>query len=103
MTANASRVGERLRATRLLAGVSARELGRLARLQHSHVSLIESGAVANVRVDTLAALARALGCSLDWLVNGEGDAPSEATVRAAVDAARVEHPAADAKPDDDAA
>ena len=83
-----SPVAERIRQTRLLAGISARELARLAGLQPSHASLIESGTVANVRVDTLAALARALGCSLDWLVNGDGDAPTEEMVRGAVLIAR---------------
>lgn len=84
-----SSVAERLRFARNLTDISARGLARLARLQPSHVSLIESGAVANVRVDTLSAIARVLGCSLDWLVNGEGDAPVAESVAAAVDAARV--------------
>jgi transcriptional regulator with XRE-family HTH domain len=96
----ATSVGDRLRSVRLLAGISARELGRLAHLQQSHASLIESGVVANVRVDTLRELARVLGCSLDWLVNGEGATPTAEDVLAAVAAARAEasgeHTAVDA-------
>lgn len=41
-----------------------------------------------MRANTLAPLARALGTSLDWLISGEGEEPSEHDVLAAVDRAR---------------
>jgi transcriptional regulator with XRE-family HTH domain len=88
-----SPVAERIKwARQRVPSLSAREVARLAQLQPSHVSLIESGAVANVRVDTLTALARVLGCSLDWLVNGIGDAPDDDAVRAAVALAAASRP-----------
>lgn len=80
-------VGTRIRQAREMAGISARELDRLAGLSENHTSLLES-VVRDVRTETAAAIARTLGVSLDWLVLGEGKAPTERTVRAAVETAR---------------
>lgn len=43
-----------------------------------------------VSVDTASALARLFGVTLDWLVSGDGRAPSARVVRAAVEKARAQ-------------
>lgn len=81
-------VPERLRRLRDIAGISARELSRLAQLpSQSHVTLIESKG-GTLSTTTATALARVFGCSLDWLVNGTGKEPSARAVRASVEEAR---------------
>ncbi len=47
-----SPVGVRLQEARKLADLTARELDRLARTTEGHASLIESGVVQNVTLDT---------------------------------------------------
>jgi transcriptional regulator with XRE-family HTH domain len=97
-------VGVRLQETRELAGLAARELDRLVDTTEGHASLIESGVVRNVTLETASKLAGVLGVSLDWLVRGTGRAPSARSVRQAVELARGtpavgesgEHPAVDA-------
>lgn len=86
-------IGERLREARLLGELSARELSGLAGVAAGHVALLESGEREHPRSDTLVALARVLGVSLDWLVSGNGETPTVESVRAAVDAARAERQA----------
>ena len=88
-----SRIGERLQQARTMGACTARELDRIADTTEGHVSLLESGVVENVTVDTMARWALALGVTLDWLVLGAGRAPSERTVRAAVEAARATYAA----------
>lgn len=81
-------VGKRIRELREAAGLSARELGRLARLPSpAHVSLIEASD-RPINTTTATALAAVLGCSLDYLVNGVGRAPGVRAVRASVEEAR---------------
>ena len=77
----------RLKQARTIAGLSQRELARLAHLASTHVGLIESGHVENPQTDTLCALARVLGCSLDWLLAGEGPPPTTEQVVAAIERA----------------
>lgn len=84
---------DRLHVVRVRAGLSARELSRLAGLTGAHVGLVESGTIKAVGAPTAAALARVLGCSLDWLVLGQGEPPSDAELAAAVAAARARHAA----------
>ena len=79
----------RLRQVRGLVGLSARELDRLAGLAEGHCSLIENGTRPHVEVRTAQSLARVLGVSLDWLIDGSGRTPSERAVRAAVESART--------------
>lgn len=79
----------RLRSMRARAGLSGGELSRLAGLARAHVGLIESRAIKTIEAPTAAALATVLGCSLDWLVLGQGEAPSDAALAAAVNAARA--------------
>lgn len=80
---------DRLRATRLRAGLSTRELSRLAGLAESHTALIEAGTIKDIGTSTASALAGVLGCSLDWLVRGQGEPPSDAELAAAIAAARA--------------
>jgi transcriptional regulator with XRE-family HTH domain len=82
-------IPERLRLARDLAGVGSRELARLARLAETHVSLIESGIRPRIEAKTALSLARALGISVDWLLDGTGEAPEASAVRAAVEHARA--------------
>ena len=70
------------------AGISARELDRLASLGQGHSRLIEIGVRPNVEAETARKLAVALGVSLDWLIGGVGDPPTVTRIRRAVDAAR---------------
>lgn len=69
-------------------GLSARELDRLAEITEGHTSLIESGVVQRVTADIASQLARPLGLSLDWLIEGKGPEPVEADVLRAVETAR---------------
>ncbi len=84
-----SPIGQRIEMLRGLGELPARELDRLAETTEGHASLIESGVVKNVSAETVAKLAHVLGASLDWLIAGEGKAPSERTVRSSVEAARA--------------
>jgi transcriptional regulator with XRE-family HTH domain len=69
-------LAQRLRRARKAAGLSARRLDALAGLTPCHTSLIESGLRENPKATTVAALAKALGVSLDWLVSGRGPPPT---------------------------
>lgn len=84
-------LGQRVAYARKLADkLSARELAGLAGLgSRGHVEGLESGRTDNPTRATIVALAHALGCSSGWLVDGEGDAPTEDAVRLAVEAARA--------------
>lgn len=88
-----SELGRRLRELREGAGISARALGALAGLRAScHVGMVERGDVLEPSISILIPLARALGCSLDWLLAGQGERPSAESVRAALAAARASCP-----------
>lgn len=83
-------LGARLRLARELAGISARELDRIARSRGDGLAArVESGARSNLEAGTAEEYAVALGLSLDWLISGIGQPPSEKKVRAAVEAARA--------------
>lgn len=77
----------RLRALRELAELDTRELDRLAKRGEGHVSMIETGRRVNPELATVKALADVLGCSLGWLLAGEGEAPTAGEVKAAVNRA----------------
>ena len=66
-----------------------RELDRLAGLGEGHVSMIETGRRPSIEARTAVALAEVLGASLDWLLKGTGQAPSERRVRESVARARA--------------
>ncbi len=78
----------RLLALRGSAGISQRELSRLSGLAPPHVGAIESGDIESPSGKALALIATTLGCSLDWLVRGAGEPPTEEEVKAAVASAR---------------
>lgn len=80
-------LASRLRTLREIAGVSAREASALSGLSPSHVALLETDRH-RATTDTVAAIARAFGVSIDWLVTGNDKAPTARAVRASVDAAR---------------
>lgn len=77
----------------MVPGLSARELGALAGLPSPTVSNIERADPARpgerVAAKTLVALARVLGTTVEWLVDGTGEAPDPADVNASVSRARV--------------
>lgn len=75
---------ERLTALRNAAELSQSELARTAGIARAYVGLIESGKRAELGVSKLVALALTLGVSLDYLVLGKGEAPTETEVRDAV-------------------
>lgn len=79
--------GERVKYARGLGKISARRLDLLADLTPGHVSAIEAGQRERIEARTASMLAAVLGCSLDWLIDGDGPAPSERAIRAAVAAA----------------
>lgn len=74
----------RLRSARKLAGISAKQLDRLAGLGAGHTNMIESGTRVDIEGGTLAKLCKALGVSLDWLLLGGGKAPTVNSVRSAI-------------------
>ena len=80
-------IGGRLHDLRARAGMSARELDRLAGLTQGHVSHIES-TKGSVTSTTLVAIAAVFGASLDWLVLGDGAPPGDDELATAVEGAR---------------
>ena len=77
----------RIAALRAIAEVSARALSRAAGLASGHVGLIEKrsmGGKRGLEGATLTRLARALGCSPEYLRDGKGDAPAPEVVKRAV-------------------
>ena len=82
-----SAIGRRLGRVRGLAGLSARELDRLAGIAEGHTSLLES-IVGDVKATTLAKIARVLGVSIDWFVNGTGAMPTRESLVSAIETAR---------------
>jgi transcriptional regulator with XRE-family HTH domain len=91
-----SPAGERLRALREAVGISARELSRVAGMKsHQHVGLIERGDVGSPDYPNAKKLAGALGCSVAWLLDGDGVEPSADVIRAAVIAAGWTPPTAE--------
>lgn len=88
-------VGSRLRVARERAGISARELDRLARSKSDGLAAkVEKGERPNIEASTAAEYARTLGVSLDWLINGIGAHPSARRIRSAVEAAKAQREAA---------
>lgn len=78
----------RLRAARLRAGLSARGLDDLAGLTAGYTRLIEAGKRGNIGSRTADAIARVLGVSLDWLIRGDGQEPTDLEMARALDTAR---------------
>ena len=64
-------LGRRVKRLRQQAGLSRPQLAELARLNPSHIGLIENGDRKNPKGDTLTKLAQALETSVDFLLTGE--------------------------------
>ena len=58
------RMGERIRQLRIEEGMTQDQLAEQAGLKQSHIARIEAGCY-SVRLDTLQAIARSLGCTVD--------------------------------------
>jgi transcriptional regulator with XRE-family HTH domain len=92
-----SGIGERLKATRELAGdLSARELGALADVAETYPALIESGVRKQVGGEIVSKLAAVLGTTTDFLLLGTGPQPTARQVTKAVTAAREKRRLAEA-------
>jgi transcriptional regulator with XRE-family HTH domain len=63
-------IGAELRALRLSRGLSTRALAELAGIGYAHIARIEAGRY-NLRVDTVAKIAEALGARLEIVKNDE--------------------------------
>jgi transcriptional regulator with XRE-family HTH domain len=63
-------IGDRLRAARERAGLSREALAVESKLSWSAIAQVESGRRRNLRPQTLAALAEALGVTIDYLLHG---------------------------------
>lgn len=81
-------IASRVARLRAWAGASAREVSALAGLSASHISLIERGTRTEVSAATLGNIATLFGTTIEWLLSGVGDAPTQASVQQAVDVAR---------------
>lgn len=81
-------VAHRIRELRERAGLSTRALGELSDVSTGLISHIEIGRV-GAGLDTARKIGAVFGCSLDWLINGDGDPPTDEQMRAAVEAARA--------------
>lgn len=79
---------DRIQDLRSQTALTADELGELAELSGSGVRFIEIGKRVDPRLNSIRSIARVFRVSLDWLIEGEGDAPTEASLRAAVGQAR---------------
>jgi transcriptional regulator with XRE-family HTH domain len=78
-------IGERIRAKRTALGLGQEQLARKADIALRVLSSIERGEVANPRVDTAGKIARALGCTVDDLLQEESDDARPKTRRKAGD------------------
>jgi transcriptional regulator with XRE-family HTH domain len=70
----------RLKALRKEAGLTQMQLASAAGVTLSAVSQMEMGLIANPRLDTFKALAKALGCTLDVLGQDDDEPPGEIAV-----------------------
>lgn len=69
--------------------MSFRGADELAGRTPGHCQAIVRGTIRSAEAPTLIAYAKALGCTVGWLVAGEGDRPTDEEIRAAVEAARA--------------
>jgi transcriptional regulator with XRE-family HTH domain len=83
-----SNLRTRVRHLRSLSGLTASDLSELCGLSRTHLSLIENGSRSDPKGSTLSSIAKTLGVSVAYLIDGIGDEPTEAAVAAAVATAR---------------
>ena len=86
-------IGEELRESRIRAGLSQREVGRLVGLSHSHISRIESGLVRTARYDTLVRIGAVLGLDIPLRAYPNGDPVRDAAQLALIGRFRAVLPA----------
>jgi transcriptional regulator with XRE-family HTH domain len=67
----------RIRDARKALGLSQSGLAALAGIQSQTISLYERGGISNLKMETMTALAKALGRSVEWLVTGVEPASME--------------------------
>lgn len=84
-------IAVRVHQARTDAGLSARELSKLAGVSNAYVTLLEGGRSAAPSQAIVARLAKVLGTTSDWLGSGIGVAPSPKLLAEAVARARKEH------------
>lgn len=82
-------IGDRIKQARVSAGASRAELADAAGLNRTAIYYLEKGQRTNPTTRTLQALASALGCSLEWLLTGEGVRPTAGGAREAINAAKA--------------
>jgi transcriptional regulator with XRE-family HTH domain len=81
-----------------LSGLDRKEMSELARLTQCHVGMLIRGDVKAPEPDTLIKIARTFGVSLEWLLTGDGEAPSEQSIQAAIETTRTRCPTLEIKP-----
>lgn len=89
---NTEPTGARVRRLREVAGISLRELAWLAETSPGYPAHVESGFVEQIGTAIAFRLARVLGCSLEHLLTGGGDPPTDEQILAAVASAREARP-----------
>lgn len=87
---------ERLKALVSWGQTTPAELSRLAGLAPPHLGMVLRGDIKSLSAETARKVAATAGCTLGWLMAGEGEAPAAADVLAAVERARAAQAAADA-------
>jgi transcriptional regulator with XRE-family HTH domain len=70
-------IGDRLKRQRVRRGYSQTELAELSGVKQSLISRIENGSRDNPSADVLRGLAKALGCTTDYLIGMHEDEDSE--------------------------
>jgi transcriptional regulator with XRE-family HTH domain len=73
--ATSTALGRRLKQARKLAGLTCRGLDRASGLTEGHCNLIENGERKHPSGTTVVALAKALGITSEWLLDGTGAPP----------------------------
>ena len=83
-------IGEKIAARRQQLGWTQTDLARAIGIAPARISEFENGMKTDCNLSTAKRLARALGCSIDYLADtwDEGEEPAEAATRAPVRAAR---------------
>ena len=76
MTDDAQTVSDRIAIARQARGFKQHEFARALNVHDSQISRWERGLTP--RLDALRSIASLTGCSIDWLVTGDGKGPEEA-------------------------
>jgi transcriptional regulator with XRE-family HTH domain len=90
-------LADRLAQARKVAEITRRELAHLANVAPTYPGQIELGQKENVGSRVLSELARVMGLSLDWLVDGKGSIPGACDIQEAIEKAKRRAKRRDAK------